>query len=185
LAVNQEVYNDEVIKDLGLKKDDLVEKKAIEVGNIFSLGTKFSDALELNFTDEDGKVKPVIMGCYGIGPSRLLGTIVELMNDEKGIMWPESVAPAQVHLVRLGGDDDVIEAADKLYKQLLKDGVEVLYDDRDMPAGAKFADADLIGVPVRVTVSKRTLAEGSVEWKLRSEDEASLLKLDEVLAQLK
>jgi prolyl-tRNA synthetase len=185
LAINQEVYNDEVIKDLGLKKDDLVEKKAIEVGNIFSLGTKFSDALELNFTDEDGKVKPVIMGCYGIGPSRLLGTIVELMNDERGIMWPESVAPAQVHLVRLGGDDDVIEAADKLYKQLLKDGVEVLYDDRDMPAGAKFADADLIGVPVRVTVSKRTLAEGSVEWKLRSEDEASLLKLDEVLAQLK
>jgi prolyl-tRNA synthetase len=185
LAVNQEVYTDEVLKDLGLKKSELVEKKAIEVGNIFTLGTKFSDALELNFTDEDGKVKPVVMGSYGIGPSRLLGTIVELLADDKGIVWPGNIAPAQVHLVRLGADAAVVKATDKLYGELLKHGVEVLFDDREAPAGQKFADADLIGVPVRLTVSKRTLESDSVEWKLRAEDDASTVKLSEVIPKFK
>ncbi len=184
LAVNDEVFNDEILKDLGLKKSELVERKAIEVGNIFSLGTKFSDALDLTFTDEEGKVKPVTMGCYGIGPSRVLGTIVELLADDKGIVWPDGVAPFEVHLVRLGDDEAVVKAADKLYAELLKAEVEVLYDDRDESAGAKFADADLIGVPVRLTVSKRTLAEDGVEWKRRDESEARQLKLTGVLKAL-
>jgi prolyl-tRNA synthetase len=114
-----------------------------------------------------------------------MGTIVELNNDESGMIWPESVAPAQVHLVRLGDDAAVVKAADKLYADLEKAGVEVLYDDRDMGAGAKFADADLIGCPVRLTVSKRTLEHDGVEWKRRSGDEAQNVKLSEVLAKLK
>jgi prolyl-tRNA synthetase len=184
LAVNEEVYTDEVLKDLGLKKSELVEKKAIEVGNIFSLGTRFSDALELTYAAEDGKVKPVVMGCYGIGPSRLMGTIAELCSDEKGVMWPEGVAPFSVHVVRLGADDEVMKAANKLYGELEKAGVEVLYDDRDAPAGAKFADADLIGCPVRLTVSRKTLAEGSVELKRRDSHKVELVKMGEAIKML-
>lgn len=185
LAINEEVLNDKVLKQLGVKREELEEVKAAEVGNIFSLGTSKSEPLDLRFTDEDGQQKPVIMGSYGIGPARVMGVIVEKYADEHGMVWPENIAPAAVHVVRLGADDDVVKAADKLYAELLKAGVEVLYDDRDMPAGAKFADADLMGVPVRITLSKRTLAEESVEWKRRKESEAKLVKLSEVVDLLK
>lgn len=180
LAVNKEVYNDEVLKDLGLKKADLVERQAIEVGNIFTLGTRFSDAFGLTFTDEDGKVKPVIMGSYGIGPGRVMGTIVELLSDECGLVWPKSVAPAQIHLVVLGDHAQVRQAADKLYLELTEASWEVIYDDRVTSAGSKFADADLIGCPLRVTVSQKTLETNSVELKRRTEDKTELIKLNQV-----
>ena len=139
LAINKEVYDDpEVYASTGIDKAALVEKKAIEVGNIFTLGTRFSDTLGLSYKDTAGKPQPVFMGCYGIGPARLMGTIVELMADEKGIVWPESVAPFAVHLVSLGKPgDDVSKAADELYADLKKAGIEVLYDDRDLSAGQK------------------------------------------------
>jgi len=168
IAVNKEVLNDEVLADLGLKRADLVEKKAVEVGNIFNLGTRFSDALGLVYQDEKGKSQPVVMGSYGIGPSRVMGTIVEVFADEKGIVWPEAVAPFAVHLVALfdaGGK--VRAAAEKIYADLCAKGVEVLYDDRDASAGEKFSDSDLMGIPVRWVVSEKTLAQNSIEVKNR------------------
>lgn len=179
IAVNKEVYNDEVLADLGLTKSDLVEKKAIEVGNIFNLGTRFSDALGLKFKDESGASVSPIMGCYGIGPGRVMGTIVETLSDDKGIVWPESVAPFQVHLVALHDEAGTVKAAaDKLYDGLAKAGVEVLYDDReDVGAGAKFADADLIGIPKRYVISAKTLADGSVEIKDRRTGKVEMKKI--------
>ncbi len=164
LAINKEVLEDEVLKDLGVSRDELVEKKAIEVGNIFSLGTRFSDALGLTYKDEGGNEKPVIMGCYGIGPGRLMGTIVETLADDKGIVWPESVAPYRVHLIELSnGNTEVSEEAKELYRELVGAGVEVLWDDRDARAGEKFADSDLLGLPLRVVVSEKTLTAGKFE----------------------
>lgn len=131
-----------------------VEKKSIEVGNIFSLGTRFAEALGLYFTDKNGQKRPVIMGSYGIGLGRLLGTIVEVLSDEKGIVWPKSVAPFQVHLLSLSEKNRKL--ADKIYNTLLSKGVEVLYDDRDLRAGEKFADSDLIGIPTRIIIGDKT-----------------------------
>jgi len=181
LAVNEEVYNDEVLNDLNLDKDKLEKINASEVGNIFTLGTKFSDPLKLQYTDEDGEVKPVIMGSYGIGPARIMGVIIELFHDDKGMIWPEAVAPVKAHIVRIGEDTDVIKAADELYQQLQAQNIEVIYDDRDIPAGAKFADADLMGMPTRLTVSPKTLKENSVEVKRRNEEESKLISFDETL----
>ncbi len=163
----------------------LKQEKAIEVGNIFKLKTKFSEAFDLTYKDKNGKDNPVIMGCYGIGISRLLGALVEIFNDERGIIWPEEVAPFKVHLLSLGNDKKVIKAADKLYKDLEKAGVEVLYDDREESAGAKFADADLIGLPIRLVVSEKTLAKDSVEVKKRSEKDIKLIKMNKVATFIK
>lgn len=168
LAVNKEVLNDEVLKDLGISKSELVEKKAVEVGNIFSLGTKFSDALGLNYKDAEGKLKPVIMGSYGIGPGRVMGTIAELWSDDKGLVWPESVSPFALHLIALFDTDGAVKkATDELYARLTKEGVEVLYDDRDETAGTKFSDSDLIGIPKRVVISAKTLKDHAAETKDR------------------
>ena len=164
IAVNSEVYNDEVLADLGLSKSEMVEKKAAEVGNIFSLGTKFSEPIELTYTDEKGDRKPVIMGSYGIGPGRVMGVIAELMSTDKGVVWPAAVAPFKVHLVPIFDQaGKVAEAAQKLYDKLTQLGIDVLCDDRDARAGEKFADADLIGIPWRVVVSEKTLAQGGYE----------------------
>jgi len=182
VAINTEVYTDEVIKDLGLKKEDLVEEKAVEVGNIFSLGTRFSDAIGLNYLNEKGEKNPVVMGSYGIGPGRLVGTVVEVLSDEKGIVWPQSIAPFQIHLVSLGDSDEVKKASEDLYTKLNQKGVEVLYDDRDARAGEKFADSDLIGLPERVVVSEKTLKEGKYEVKNRKTGEVRMLDENEVLA---
>lgn len=172
IAINKEVLNDEVLKDLDVKRSDLIEKKAVEVGNIFNLGTKFSDALGLNYKDEKGETKSVYMGCYGIGPGRVMGTIAEIYSDEKGLVWPESVAPFSVHLIALFGKDGKVKiAADALYEKLSKKGIEVLYDDRDMSAGEKFSDADLLGIPKRYVISEKTLASDSVEVKDRKTGE--------------
>ncbi len=162
----------------------LREIKAVEAGNIFKLGTKFAEDFDLKFTDEDGKQKPAIMGCYGIGNTRLVGTIVEAMHDENGIIWPKSVAPFAVHIVRLGPDDDTIKAADKLYAELCEKGVEVLYDDREDSAGVKFNDADLIGVPLRLVVSSRNLKDGKVEWKERAQTEGKQIDLDQTVDEV-
>lgn len=183
IAINEEVYTDEVLADLGLIKGDLVEHKAIEVGNIFTLGTKFSDALNLRYTDEGGEQKAVFMGSYGIGPSRLMGVVAELFADDKGLVWPENVAPFKVYLVSIG--EKGIEQADGLYDELTKMGVEVLYDDRDERPGSKFADAELMGIPYRVTASDRLAAEQKYELTDRKTGETTLLTRDELLAKLK
>lgn len=151
------------------------EEKAIEAGNIFKLGTKYSDAFDLTYTDEQGAAHRIIMGCYGIGSTRLMGTIVEASHDEKGIIWPASIAPYQVHLLHLGKEPEVKEAALELYKKLQGQGVEVLYDDRDESAGKKLNDADLIGIPVRVLVSKKTLEKKGVEIKRRAEAKSEIV----------
>jgi len=183
IAINEEVYNDEVLADLGINKDDLVEKTAVEVGNIFTLGTKFSDALDLKFTDEDGKSKSVFMGSYGIGPSRIMGLLAEHFSDDKGLVWPENVAPYKIYLVRIG-EGDVIACADGLYEELINKGIEVLYDDRDVHIGQKFNDSELIGIPYRVTVSDRMLAEGTFELVERKNGEKNLLTREQLLAKL-
>jgi prolyl-tRNA synthetase len=179
IAVNKEVFNDKVLDMLNLKKTDLVEKKAIEVGNIFPLGTKYSEAMGLKFTDKDGTQKPVVMGSYGIGPGRVMGTIAEVLGDDKGIVWPDSVAPFDVHLVELDAD------AKGVYEDLRKADIEVLYDDREISAGEKFADSDLIGVPYRVVVSAKTLEKDGIEVKRRDSKESKIMKEDEFIKMLK
>lgn len=171
IAVNKEVFTDEVLADLGLKKDELEEATAIEVGNIFKLGTRFSDALGLRFRDENGEEKPVVMGSYGIGPGRLMGVVVETLSDVRGIVWPESIAPFAVHLVEIRAKKE----ADELYEKLTKMGVEVLYDDREERAGEKFADSDLLGIPYRVVVSEKTVALGKFEMKERKSGEVKMV----------
>jgi prolyl-tRNA synthetase len=183
IAVNKEVYTDEVIKDLGLDKEELVEKKAIEVGNIFSLGHKFSEPFNLKYKDENGEDKFVFMGSYGLGSSRLMGTIVELFHDDKGIIWPEAVAPYQVHLLKIKNQKSKIkidEEADKIYKSLLDNKIEVLYDEREVSAGEKFADTDLIGIPYRIVVSEKSLQAGGAEVKKRNETEGTIVKGEEL-----
>lgn len=188
LAINKEVYTDEVLSDLGIATDELVEQKAVEVGNIFTLGTKFSEPLELTFTDENGSVKPVIMGSYGIGPSRLMGLLAEHFADERGLVWPEAVAPAKVYLARInsaGSTSNVVRAADELYKELTDNNVTVLYDDRDeVRAGEKFADADLLGLPYRVVISDKTLAANTLEVKARTSDTAEHISRQELMHKL-
>ncbi len=181
IAVNKEIYNDEIVESLKLEKGKLAEKKAIEVGNIFTLGTKFSEPFDLKYKNEKGEDQLVFMGSYGIGLGRLMGTIVELFADEKGIVWPEEVAPFRVHLLRFGASDAVTKSADDLYDKLRKAGVAVLYDDRDLRPGDKFADADLLGMPVRFVVSEKTLAENKVEVKYRTKGESELMLVEEAL----
>ncbi len=184
LAINKEVLNDAVIRDLGLRRSDLEELRAIEVGNIFSLGTKFSKPFELVINDQDGKETTLIMGCYGIGISRAMGTVAELLSDEKGLVWPESIAPAKVYLAQLGTDAAVVKAADGLYKKLQAENIEVLYDDRDVRAGEKFADADLLGIPYRVVISEKTLKDTTYELKKRTEDKTQNLAEPELIKML-
>lgn len=185
IAINSEVYTDEVMADLGVKKEELVEQTAVEVGNIFSLGTKFSKPFDLTFTDEKGEEKTVIMGSYGIGLGRLMGTIVEVLSDDKGIIWPAAVAPFVVHLLVLGEDDAVRTYSEDVYKTLLDNKIEVLFDDRrDVSAGEKFADSDLLGMPIRVVVSARSMKENGIEVKNRTEEKGNVMPLSEFLKSL-
>ncbi|OYV27900.1 MAG: prolyl-tRNA synthetase [Parcubacteria group bacterium 20-58-5] len=184
IAVNKEVYDDpDVYAATGITKENLKEAKAAEVGNIFTLGTRFSEALGLSFKDAEGKATPVFMGSYGIGPARVMGTIVELMSDDKGLVWPAAVAPFAVHLVSLGKDGDEIEkAADALYADLVQAGVEVLYDDRDLRAGEKFAESDLLGIPMRIVVGKDAAATGAFEVVDRATGTVAKKSREEILA---
>jgi prolyl-tRNA synthetase len=180
IAINKEIIAEQdTCPVCGNKK--LTEKKAIEVGNIFKLGTKFSSSFNISYKDNSGKENLAIMGCYGIGPSRVMGTIVETYHDAKGIIWPESIAPFKIHLLSLNEN----EAAARIYEDLVKAGFEVLYDDREASAGEKFADADLIGCPYRIVVSKKTLADDSVEVKRRNEDKSVLVNIKKLDAVLK
>lgn len=178
IAVNQEVYTDEVLAELGLKKEDLREEKAVEVGNIFTLGYKFSEAIDLKFTDRSGKDEFVFMGSYGIGPSRVMGLIAEHFADEKGLVWPENIAPAKVYLVQIG--EKSRELAEEIYSELIKQGVEVIFDDRDARPGQKFADAELMGIPYRVTVSDRLLESGEFEVVERKTGEVEMLSREQL-----
>ena len=182
IAVNEEVLEEADLSELGVTKDELEKRKSIEVGNIFSLGTKFSEALGLTYKNENGDEIPVIMGSYGIGPARAMGTVVDLLSDDKGIVWPESIAPFQVHLIGLNLDDSEIkDFADGIYDSLQKRNVEVLYDDRiETRAGEKFADSDLLGMPYRIVVSKKTKEEGQFEVVTRTTGEVRFLTEDEL-----
>jgi prolyl-tRNA synthetase len=165
-------------------RDQLKPAKAAELGNVFDLGQKYSRAFDVTFTDSEGKKQYPIMGCYGIGISRTMGVLVETFHDERGIIWPASVAPYTCHLVSLAGKNEAVAArADKLYRQLVEAGVNVLYDDRmSVAAGAKLADADLIGIPYRLVVSEKTGEE--IELKKRAEKETKLVTTKELLSSL-
>lgn len=190
IAVNKELVGRDVARNVSARNvsacpecgnKKLNEKKAIEVGNIFKLKTKFSDAFGLKFVDEDGKEKPVVMGCYGFGPSRAMGTLAEIFNDKYGLIWPASVAPFDVHLINLKNNSS---DADKLYNNLVKQNIDVLYDDRlEISAGEKLAEADLIGIPHRLVISEKT--KDKIEYKCRGSkvvklmDEKGVMKIVE------
>lgn len=180
IAVNEEVYTDDVLNDLGLDKNKLEKCKAAEVGNIFTLGYKYSDALDLCYNDEDGKRQKVFMGSYGIGPSRVMGVIAEKLSDDKGLVWPEEVAPYKYYLVGIGKEGE--KKAVKLYDKAPEN---IILDDRtNARTGEKFADAELMGIPYRVVVSDKTLADNKVEIKERKTGEIKLLTLDEFISKL-
>lgn len=184
-AVNKEVFNDEMLKELGVDKAKLVEEKSIEVGNIFPLGTKYSRALGLSVLDEEGKRHAVVMGSYGIGLGRLMGAVVEVLSDEKGMVWPESIAPFTLHLLELSTDDTAVKKyAGDLYSKLSRLGVSVLYDDRPLRAGEKFADADLIGIPKRVVISEKTLQQKSIEIVKRESGTSKMIGEGEFLKEM-
>ncbi|HEY4964583.1 MAG TPA: aminoacyl--tRNA ligase-related protein [Candidatus Saccharimonadales bacterium] len=181
IAVNKEVYNPDTLKELGLNEANLEEVRAVEVGNIFPLGTKYTDALGLYYLDKEGSRQSIVMGSYGLGISRLMGLIAEHFADDKGLVWPKLVAPALVYLARIGTSDEEIAQADELYLKLTEAGIEVIYDDRDVRAGEKFADAELMGIPYRVVVSKTTVSSGTFELKFRASDEVKAVSLSELI----
>lgn len=183
VAVNKEIIEEQNSCPYCGNKN-LRQDKAVEVGNIFKLKTKFSQSFDLNYKDEKGGKRPVIMGCYGIGLNRLMGTIVEIYHDKKGIIWPESVAPFRAHLLEIKNQKSKIKNnVDKIYDNLQKAGIEVLYDDRkDVSAGEKFNDADLIGVPYRLVISEKT--KGKIEIKKRSEAKTKLVSEKELIKRL-
>lgn len=181
LAINEEVLKDDVLEKLGLKREELEQHKAAEIGNIFSLGTSKSEPMGLKYLDEDGSEKLVIMGSYGIGPARVMGVIAELMSDERGLVWPENIAPAHVYLATVGTDPGVLDTANDVYKKFSQQGIEVLYDDRDARPGEKFANADLMGIPHRVVISQKTLEVGKLEYKHRKQSESQLLNEEEIV----
>jgi prolyl-tRNA synthetase len=161
-------------------------QRAIEMGHVFKLGTVYSEKLGATFLDRDGVAKPAVMGTYGIGTGRLLAGVVEANHDERGVIWPSELAPYQAHLVSLGTDrPDVVEACERLYDELQQVGISVLYDDRDESPGVKFNDADLLGAPLRVTISPRTLGSASVELKGRTDKETTLAPLDEAMEHIR
>lgn len=183
IAVNKEVLSEDVLTELGVDRANLQEKRAIEVGNIFSLGHRFSEPIGLSYKNTDGVDTPVFMGSYGIGVTRLMGTIVEVFSDKNGIVWPRAVAPFTVHLLQLG--EMVKGQTEEVYTALSSAGVEVLFDDRpDVMAGEKFADADLIGIPYRVVVSEKSLNAGGYEVKKRNETNSQILSLENLCTLL-
>lgn len=181
IAVNKEVLSDEILAELDLNRTELEEVKGIETGNIFSLGTKFSEPFDIAVEAPATSERVVlIMGCYGIGVGRVMGTIAELLSDEKGLVWPEVVAPARVIITRLGEEGAIVKQADELYQLLRERNISVLYDDRDMRPGEKFADADLFGIPHRVVISTRNMEQQKLEYKARVSDEIKLIDQSEL-----
>ncbi len=183
VAVNEEIIKKQSeCPECG--KDDFQKLNAIEVGNIFKLGTKFSKAFSLTYTNEKGEEKLMEMGCYGIGVPRVMGAVVEVSHDESGIIWPESIAPFRVYLFSIGEEKEVKTKTKEVYTKLQKAGVEVLFDDRDASAGEKFANADLLGIPYRVVVSGKTLKKDGVEVKKRGEEKEVLKDEKEMIKEI-
>jgi len=180
IAINEEVLDDETIQKTGVNKDSLEKIKVAEVGNIFSFGTHKAEQLGLYFTDEDGQQKPVFLGSYGIGITRLVGVLTELFADDKGLVWPNSVAPYSVYLASLGDAAEVTRTADETYNYLTENGISVLYDDRDERPGEKFADADLFGIPSRIVVSQKSLEAGGLEFKKRTSTDTQIVVKDQL-----
>jgi len=186
LAINKEIIKESNYQCIQCKNKDLKIKKAIEVGNIFKLKDRFSKPFDLKFKDKNGEEKIIMMGCYGIGISRLMGAVVEVYHDDKGIIWPKNISPYLLHLIRIEKDKEIINKTDKIYNDLQKEKIEVLYDDReDKTAGEKFSDADLIGIPYRVLLTKKTLEKECVEIKKRNEKKSKLIKIKDVIKFVK
>lgn len=181
IAVNEEVI-DEAVAELGIDRSELDAVKTAEVGNIFNFGTQKTDEMGLYYTDAEGQRQSLYIGSYGIGVTRVMGVIAEKMSDDKGLVWPEAIAPAKVYLVSIG--DKGAAEADEFYDKLTDRGVEVIYDDRDERPGKKFGDAELMGIPYRLTISDRLIEQGQVELTERRTGETKLLTADEVLAIL-
>jgi prolyl-tRNA synthetase len=186
-AINKEIKDEiKVCPNKPCDATEFEERKAIEVGNIFKLGTKYSLPFDLKFRDKDGKEKPVFMGCYGIGLGRLMAAIVEINHDQEGMIWPKETAPFQVHLIQIGDDQKIKRATEEIYLNLQKREIEVLYDDREEKTpGEKLVEADLIGIPFRMVVSDKTLSGDNVEIKKRNEKAVKLVKLDKAIEFLK
>jgi len=184
IAINEEVLDDESLANLGISRDELEEVKTSEVGNIFNFGTDKSQQMDFGFTNKDGERQFVHLGSYGIGVTRLMGVVAEKFADDRGLVWPEAIAPATVYLARLGEDSSVSQAADKLYDLLTTANVLVLYDDREVRAGEKFADADLMGVPYRVVISSKTLEAGKLEVKSRRSPDTAMMTSEELLQHI-
>jgi prolyl-tRNA synthetase len=182
IAINKEVLNDEALAKLEVSEDDLVPEKSIEVGNIYKLGTFYSEPLELSYKNEKGEKVPVVMGSYGIGIGRLMGTVVEVNGEKDAMFWPEEIAPFRVHLIGIANDDELIKSQiEEIYKKISNANIEVLYDDREMRVGEKFGDADLIGIPHRLVVSKKTLEKNEIEYENRITKEKENLTLEKVI----
>lgn len=179
IYLNEEVYNDEVLQELGVTKDELTKTNAAEVGNIFTLKYKYSEPLDLQYNNQDGELKTVFMGSYGIGVSRVMGIIVEKLADEKGLVWPEHLAPYKYYLIAIG--EQAEELAEKLHAEHSE---AILYDDRNARPGEKFNDADLMGIPYRIVISDKTLAEDSVEITTRQDGTTKLLTVSELNSTL-
>ncbi len=180
IAVNEEVLED-AAKELGVAKDQLVPIKSAEVGNIFKFGTEKGEKMNVTYKDVDGIDKPVYLASYGIGITRVMGVLVEKFADDKGIIWPVNVSPYKLHLIGLNREDAAIcDFTDGIYDVLIEKGVEVLYDDRDARVGEKFADSDLIGIPYRVVISKKTKEEGKFEVITRATGETRYLSEEEL-----
>ncbi len=183
IAINEEVLEDALV-ELGISRDELEKVITAETGNIFNFGSQKTDEMDLYFTDTDGVQQSLYIGSYGIGITRLMGVMAEKFADDKGLVWPDNVAPFRVYLARLGADADVISAADGLYDSLTAAGITVLYDDSENRPGEKFADADLIGLPHRIVVSTKTVAAGNHEYKRRNESDAKMMNTDEIIKVL-
>ena len=183
IAVNEEVI-DEAIKELGINRDELEKVKTAETGNIFNFGTQKTDEMGLYFTNKEGEKQSLYIGSYGIGITRIMGVIAEKFSDDKGLVWPENIAPFKIYLASVGNTPDVISTADNLYNSLTEAGITVLYDDRDERPGAKFADADLIGLPYRVVVSSKTIEAGKHEFKKRTGTDTEMLSSEELIQLL-
>ena len=181
IAVNKEVYSDKTLASLGLNAGELKLVKSVEVGNIFNFGTAKSEQMDIAYTDSPARKRFVFLGSYGIGVSRLMGIIAEKFSDDKGLVWPEAIAPARIYLISLGESEAVLSRANQLYKDLTSQRVEVLYDERNVDAGEKFADADLMGVPYRLVISQKSLLQNKVELKSRSSNQVELLTSEELL----
>ncbi|MFA7169937.1 MAG: aminoacyl--tRNA ligase-related protein [Candidatus Paceibacterota bacterium] len=178
IAINEEIIEDLAGKCPECGGGELRVEKAVETGNIFKLMNRYTEPFNFKFQDSDGKEKNVIMGCYGIGLSRLMGTVVEVLSDERGIVWPKEIAPYQIHLVSLGNSEEVKNKAEEIYDDLQKQKIEVLFDDREESAGVKLKDSDLIGIPLRVVVSAKTLEKNAVEIKKRVEKDFEIIEMD-------